>query len=256
MRSLIPTGTILAVAITALTLRAARGETALDALRQLPKDQAARIAKIEGRDGSPDPERWYILANDPTADNGVHEFVVSSGTLVASRALSQFAQSLKPEDMLGDTPVKIDSDQAAKVAREYAETNGAAVAMLNYELKKAGPAGEPEWTVSCVDDKGNKVGEVVMTAEKGTVVSHDGFTLEPEVAAAKPEETPRKRLRVEAETKPEVAAAPVAQVASGPDDQGESEDTHRAHPAGKPQNAVVKTFDNVGRTLHKYLLPF
>ena len=58
------------IAAALIFLPAAYAETAFDAIKELPKDQAARIARIEGRDGTPDPDRWYILTQDPKADNG------------------------------------------------------------------------------------------------------------------------------------------------------------------------------------------
>jgi hypothetical protein len=246
-------GTILTVTATALGLGTAQwafAETALDAVKELPKDQAARIARIEGRDGSPEPERWYILTQDPAADNGVHEFVVSKGEVVASRSLSQFAESLKAEDMLGEAPVKIDSDRAAKLAHEYAETNGAVVATLNYELKKDGTDAAPAWTISCMDEKGTKVGEVVLTAGKGNVVSHEGFAMEPEPEAT-PDATPRKKPHFETYAKPEVAVASRSPVAIGETADGGNGGQSRKQPA----TGIGKTLDSVGRTLHKYL-PF
>ncbi len=246
----IPMGMIFAVTATALRLATAHGETALDAVKELPKDQAARIARIEGRDGAPAPDRWYILTQDPAADNGLHEFVVSKGEVVASRALSQFAESLTAQDMLGAAPVKIDSDQAAKLAHDYAEKNGAAVAAVNYELKKDGPDAAPEWTISCLDEKGNKVGEVVVTAAKGDVVSHQGFALDPEPADT-PEPTPRRKPHFETYAKPEVA---VPAAGASPADR----EAARGHPdrsPAKPVSPIGQTLNNVGRTLHKYL-PF
>jgi hypothetical protein len=115
---------------------------------------------------------------------------------------------------------------------------------MNYELKKDGRDAAPEWTVSCMDEKGNKVGELVLTAGKGTVVSHEGFAQDPEPAAT-PEAKPRKKPHFETYAKPEVAEAshspaPAVNVAAG-------------NPPRKPASAIGRTFDNVGRTLHKYL---
>jgi hypothetical protein len=240
----------------------ARAESALDAVKQLPRDQAARIAKIEARDGAPDPDRWYILTQDPASDNGVHEFVVSNGEIVASRSISQFAQSLKPEEMLGAAPLNIDSDKAAEMARAYAEANGAVVASMNYELKKDGPGAAPAWTISCVDDQGNKVGEVVVTAGKGNVVSHDGFILAPD-AAAMPGSTPKKKeeeVRFDTYAKPDVATAAAAAGAQEPDDEdapgaGKTVHHHHRRIAQQQENVFQRTFQNVGRTLQKYF-PF
>jgi hypothetical protein len=257
---------VIAMATILTMLPAAYAETALDAVKQLPKEQAARVARIEARGGTPDPDRWYILTEDPAAENGVHEFVVSNGEIVASRAVSQFAESLKEGDMLGAAPLKIDSDKAEQLARDYAEANGAVVTSMNYELKKDGPDAAPAWTVSCLDDKGNKVGSVVVTAGKGNVVSHDGFTIEPE-----PEETPgptpkkRDEPRFETYARPDVAkpdAVKEAQAGGSPaadrDDETKAAHHHRHHtpePEKKPDSPVAKTFKNVSRTVLKYL-PF
>jgi hypothetical protein len=238
--------------VSMLLASAAHGESALDAIKELPRDQAARIARIEARDGTPEPDRWYILTQDPAADNGVHEFVVSNGEIVASRAVSQFADSLKPDDVLGAAPLNIDSDKAAKLAHAYADANGAVVTSINYELKKDGPDAAPAWTISCMDDKGNKVGVVVVTAGKGNVVSHEGFTLEPE-----PEATPsrkREEPRFETYAKPEVAPVTVAGSAASDDDMddGKPGHHHHKHPPAKSPNPIAKTFQDVGRTLQKF----
>jgi hypothetical protein len=242
--------------VALLSLGTAYGETALEAVKELPKEQAGRIAKIEARGGTPDPDRWYILTQDPKVDNGVHEFVVSNGEIVASRSISQFAESLKADDMLGDQPLKIDSDKAAKVARAYAEANGAAVTGMNYELKKDGPDAAPAWTIWCVDDKGNKVGSVVVTAGKGNVVAHDGFALEPEPEAT-PGETPHRKQapRFETYAKPDVGPGIAETTGTSGDTDVEpgtkgAHHHHKAQPK-KPENKIAKAFQNVGQTLRK-----
>src|SRR6187455_158050 len=68
--------------------------TAFGALALLPKDVAARVARIEGPDGRPFPERWYVLVHDAAAPRGLREFVVTDGKALANRTLSQFADSL------------------------------------------------------------------------------------------------------------------------------------------------------------------
>ena len=72
--------------------------SALNAIKQLPRGEAKKIARIEAREGTPYPDRWYIIVNDPKDENGVHEYVVSGGEVVASRNISQFAESVKPTD--------------------------------------------------------------------------------------------------------------------------------------------------------------
>jgi hypothetical protein len=149
----------------------------------------------------------------------------------------------------------IDSDKAAKLARDYAEANGAVVTSMNYELKKDGPDAAPAWRVSCLDDKGAKVGEVVVTAGKGNVVSHQGFALAPApdtTPGPKKKKEPHFDTYAKQEVAPAAANSPVPPIADGPDPGGHP---RRKPTPKKPESPIGKTFDSVGRTLHK-ILPF
>lgn len=168
-------------ALLALAAQAAApaGLTALQALKLLPKDAWARLARVEAFEGGPAPERWHILVHDTREENGLHEYVVANGEVVASRAVSQFAEELKPDDIIGSEAVKIDSDKAANIARSYAEANNVVMASCNYELKKDGEGAVPLWRVTALDSKGEELGQISVTASKGNVVRHEGFVNEP-----------------------------------------------------------------------------
>jgi hypothetical protein len=153
--------------------------SALGAIKLLPKGESKRIARIEAREGTPIPERWHILVHDPKDENGVHEFVVAGGEVVASRNISQFAESLKETDVFGASGLKIDSDKVAALAQRYAQANDLNIAALNYALKKEGAAATPLWHLSCLDETGREIGRLVVSAGRGNVISHDGFPAEP-----------------------------------------------------------------------------
>jgi len=168
------------LASTVLGLAAADPATSvLNAIKQLPRGEAKKIAAIEAREGTPFPERWHILVNDPKDENGLHEYVVAGGEVVASRNLSQFAESLKPADVVGGSSVKVDLDKLANLAQQYAQANSVTIASLNYSLKKEGADAAPLWNVTCLDETGKEIGHIVVSATKGTIVSHEGFTAEP-----------------------------------------------------------------------------
>src|SRR5438128_1729550 len=93
---------IILIAASAASLHAQNATTALSAIKLLPKGDLKRIARIEAREGNPTPERWYILVHNPSDESGLHEYVVAGGEVVASRALSQFAEGLKPEEVIGN----------------------------------------------------------------------------------------------------------------------------------------------------------
>jgi hypothetical protein len=153
--------------------------TALGALKYLPRGEAKNVARIEARDGKPVPELWHILVHDAKAETGLHEYVIAGDELVASRGVSQFAERLQASDVIGLDAVRIDSDRAAKLAQQYALANNAAVATMDYRLFREGDGAAPIWKVMCLDDAGQLVGSVVLTASKGTIVSHEGFPIEP-----------------------------------------------------------------------------
>lgn len=187
--------------------------SALDALRLLPRGDGKRLARIVARDGTPVPERWHFLVHDAKAENGLREYVVAGGEVVASREVSQFAEGLRAEDVVGADAVKVDSDRAAKQVQQYAELNKLTVKTLHFELKKS--ATGPLWTVACLDAAGKEVGQLVISASRGTVVSHPGFAAEPTPLppiTPAPEEKPR--LPVIAATAPKATAAP--KIASAP----------------------------------------
>ncbi len=167
--------------LTSTALFAARETpgSALNALDQLPRGESKRVARIEARDGSPVPERWHIIVHDPKDENGLREFVIAGSEVVASRTLSQFAESVRPDDVFNTSAVKIDSDRLAELAQQYASANHVTIAALNYALKKEGAEAVPLWNIGCVDENGNEIGRLVVSATKGNVISHEGFTARP-----------------------------------------------------------------------------
>jgi len=186
----------------ALPAWAGDAPTALDAVKLLPKDRATHLAGIEARDGTPNPERWYLLVQDPADENGLHEFVVANNQIVASRALSQFAEKLQPADIIGSSVVNVDSDHMVLLARAYAAANNATISKLNFELKKDGPEATPVWRVSCLGENDLPVGELTVNAIKGHVISHEGFAQAPAAAAE------RKKSGAKSSSIPAAKAAP------------------------------------------------
>ena len=188
--------------LSVLTAAAQGDNSALDALRLLPRDAARRLARIEACEGSPAPERWYLLVYEPVEDRGLREFVVADGRLVTSRTLSQFAETLKPEDIVGADAVKVDSTQIAKLATAFAEANGAKVGLLNYELTRDAVSNVPVWKVTVLDPVGDQLGILAVSATKGAVLSAEGFEKLPAgislaaVEAATPERPAGKKTKL------------------------------------------------------------
>lgn len=165
--------------LSATAAHPAWAASALDAVKLLPRTEAKKLARIEGREGTPDPERWYLLTYDELSETGLREFVVASGEVVASRTLSQFAETVQSEDVIGPEAVKFDSDKAARLAQLFATANHMTIAAMHYQLRKSGPEAVPLWTVTCINPAGQELGRLVVSATRGSVISHEGFAIQP-----------------------------------------------------------------------------
>ena len=182
--------------------------TALDALKRLPKAQLKNVARIEAREGTPAPERWHVLVHEPGAENGLREYVIAGGEIVASRNLSQFAETLTAGDVIGADAVKFDSDRAGKLLQQFAVANDAVVASIDYELRKEGPDAAPLWKVTGVDEGGKAVGSIYISAGKGAVIAHEDFPLEPRSTPKREKSRPESRPQVAQSESPRPSEEP------------------------------------------------
>jgi hypothetical protein len=153
--------------------------SALAALKLLPKDAAKRLARIEARDGAPVPERWHLLVYDAGTERGVREFVVAGGKVVAVRMLSQFADTLKPADVIGGDSVKLDSEQIARWAALFVTANGGQIGSMNFELQRDSALNVPVWTATVLDPAGDQIGAITVNALNGGILTADGFEKSP-----------------------------------------------------------------------------
>ncbi len=163
---------------------------ALEAVGVIPKDAAKNLARIEAREGHPNPERWYVIVYDPSTPTGVREFVVAGGRIAAARQISQFSDTLTEPDAFGDAWVRADSDYCVRLGQVYAAVNGLKAAAFDYELARPAPNAPPTsapktevtwpiWRVTVLDGNGDQLGMLTISAARGTVLAHDGFEKEP-----------------------------------------------------------------------------
>lgn len=167
----------LPVAGSAETVAPVPDATALGALALLPKEVATRVARVEGPDGHPFPERWYVLVHDPAFQTGLREYVFAEGHAVANRGLSQFADRVAAEEVIGAAAVKINSHVAAGMAAQFTMHNGQLLGGIRYELFKLD--GSPAWRLTCTSADGHVLGTIVLHATNGSVLSFDGFAAAP-----------------------------------------------------------------------------
>lgn len=153
--------------------------SAFEALRLLPQDVARRIAIIEGRDGTPVPERWYLVVYDPSQEHHLMEYVVADKRVIAARPVSQFAQDLFPEDVIPVDAALLNSDRAFLLVEQFARANNLRVSTINYRLKKEGVGSTPLWKITCLDESSNPFAGVTLAASNGTIINTSGFIFAP-----------------------------------------------------------------------------
>jgi hypothetical protein len=213
--------------------------TAIGAVALLPKDVAARVARIEGPDGKPFPERWYILVHDPSAPRGLREYVVSGGKPLTNRALSQFADTISAEEVVGAAALKLNNDEAAGIAAQFARHNNQQLGGARYEFYKSQAPAAPVWRLTCFDPKGELLGTIILHATKGTLLSFQGFESSPmpvDAQALAASQTSAGPNSDSSSNKPE-STRKSAKRASSESTQSSSRG-ERANPPGDPPVAV------------------
>jgi hypothetical protein len=203
------------IVASAACVNAADQISALAASQALSKSQQRSIARLSARAGKPSPEAWTIVIHDAKTSKGVREFTVSSGTIISSKTKSDLALKLTKSDVIGLDGLRIDSDQVAELTAAYASANQLVPAAFDYDLRKEGEDAAPLWTVIAFDEAGTRLGTIVVAANSGAIISHEGFAQAPEqrdltgeVAAAEPApETATEPGQSEESDSPEKPAA-------------------------------------------------
>lgn len=163
-------------------LPAGAAETALSALRALPKADAHSLVRIAARDGLASPEHWYFTVYDRAAASSLRVLVVAKGEVVTSEDVSAAEASGLSKELMDSNDIKVDSDQVASLALSYAAANQIKVSFLNYELARQGARAVPVWVVTCLDQDAKSLGSLVVTASRGNVVASEGFANPPGAA--------------------------------------------------------------------------
>jgi hypothetical protein len=226
--------------------------SALAASQALSKTQQQSIARLSARAGKPSPESWTIVIYDPKTPKGVREFTISSGTIISSKTKSNLALKLVKADVIGHDGLRIDSDQVAELTASYASVNRLAPAAFDYDLRKEGSDAAPLWTVVAYDEAGARLGTIVVAANSGAIISHEGFPQTPEQRDLTSEVASIEPAKEEA-TEPEAApssnssAKPTAKTSNPKKETASTSSSSEASERHRPG-----TFRRVGGHLQKF----
>lgn len=183
--------TLLFLALTTAAL-AAEPPNGLKAAKAIPKTLSKSFAGLSARGGAPVPEKWLVLVHDAKSASGVREFTVAGGVVVSTKEGSDYVPVISSENRIDLARVRVDSDLASELVAAYAASNNSVPAAFDFDLRQSGEGASPLWTIAALDVSGAKLGTVIIAADTGAVISHDGFATEPTPADLTAELGPSK----------------------------------------------------------------
>lgn len=162
-------------AIIATATAAAHANTAYEALQALKQSRGdavlGQLVEVRGDSGQPQPQTWKILMADPKARAGLREFVVTGKEITSERTplrSNMAPASLRP---LNFTRLNLDSNGAFRIANDQAAKQRVSFNRVDYLLQTNATSGAPEWSLRLFDHMGAPVGDLLLSAENGAVVS-------------------------------------------------------------------------------------
>ena len=152
--------------------------TAYDALRvvgvHLNRDAVNHIISVTGVDGSPQPETWKILIDEPRARGGVREIEVRNGRIASERTPTRSVVGSSEGATINTTRLNLDSSGAYALASHTAEKSGAQFDTVSYTLR-TDERGDPTWIITLNSRGGRPVGTIYIGANRGNVTRTEGM---------------------------------------------------------------------------------
>ena len=167
-----------ALLLIASPLCAQEQATAYEALRvlgqQLSRDLVTHVISVVGVEGTPQPETWRILLDDPSAPGGVREVEIANGRIVSERTPTRTVTGSSEGATINTTRLNLDSSGAYAVASHTADKSGTQFATASYTLR-TDERGDPVWIVSLRNERGHPVGTIHIGANRGNVTRTEGL---------------------------------------------------------------------------------
>jgi hypothetical protein len=152
--------------------------TAYDALRvigtQFNRDAVNHVISLTGVDGTPQPETWRVLLDDPKARGGVRELEVRNDRIVSERTPLRQVVGTSEGATIDTARLNLDSSGAFSVASHTAEQSHVPFATVTYTLR-TDDHGEPIWIVTLQNNDRRPVGTIHIGANQGTVTRTEGM---------------------------------------------------------------------------------
>jgi hypothetical protein len=168
---------LLLLVVPALAL-AEEESTAYQALRvvgtQFGRGALNHIVSITGVEGNPQPEKWEIMLEDPSAPGRVREVEVANGRVASERTPSRSIAGSTEGATINTARLNLDSSGAYAVASHTAGNSHTRFSTASYTLR-TDERGEPLWIVTLTNKSSRPVGTIYIGASRGTVRRTEGM---------------------------------------------------------------------------------
>ena len=152
--------------------------TAYEALRvvgtQFGRGALNHVVSITGVEGNPQPEKWKIMLEDPSAPGRVREVEIVDGRVASERTLSRLIAGSTEGATINTARLNLDSSGAYAVASHTAENSHAGFSTVSYTLR-TDERGEPLWIVTLTNKSSHPIGTIYIGASHGTVRRTEGM---------------------------------------------------------------------------------
>jgi hypothetical protein len=152
--------------------------TAYEALRvvgtQLNRDFVNHVISVNGTGGTPQPEKWKILVDDPRARGGVREVEIADGRVASERTPVRSVAGSSEGATINTTHLNLDSSGAYAVASHTAEKSNTRFATVSYTLR-TDERGDPVWIITLANESARPVGTIYIGANRGNVTRTEGM---------------------------------------------------------------------------------
>ena len=152
--------------------------SAYDALRVLGResgrDSVDHVISVAGVNGSPQPETWKVLIDDPGARGGVRAIEIADGRIVSERGSGGAVAGSSEGATVNTAQLNLDSTGAYAVASHTADKSGTPFETVSYTLR-TDERGDPVWIVTLQDNARRPVGTIHINASRGNITRTEGL---------------------------------------------------------------------------------
>jgi hypothetical protein len=155
-----------------LPVAASGKDSAYQALRAIGNQALlSRVMEVKGLNGTPQPEKWTVVLDDPLARGGVREIEIANGHIVSERTPVKSYSGSAEGISMNFQKLNLDSDGAFTVAEETAKRAHIGFDSVDYVLRCDDANSAPTWVLQLLDEHRRAVGTVNIAADNGTVVN-------------------------------------------------------------------------------------